>query len=70
MKGKPIQFCKLLREQIADEVKAPEGYTRLYQLGIGVINTEDAIAISRIGEDEIRHRKTLQPMEKRYCGGK
>lgn len=63
------RFCKLLREQIADEVKAPEGYKRLYQLGIGVVKTEDGIAISRIGEDEIKHRKTLQNMEKKYCGG-
>lgn len=62
-------FCRLLRESIEDETKAPEEYKRLYQLGIGVIDTGDGVAISRIGEQEIEHRKRLQKMEKKYCGG-
>ena len=71
------KFCKLLKEAIADEHKAPPMYEKL--LG----ETPDTITrirgkgafdpktdISSIIHDERRHAKTLEELDRKLCGRK
>lgn len=65
-----VKFCRLLKEAIVDETKAPRDYTKLILAGGGLINTESAVGIASIAKEEIQHRKRLQVMEKKYCLGR
>lgn len=63
------RFCRLLREAIADEAKAPRDYTKLVEAGSGLISTGAAYSIAVIGKQERGHQRRLKKIAKSYCGG-
>lgn len=64
------KFCRLLREAIVDETKAPKDYIKLIQVGSGLISTETAVSITSIAKQEGKHKIMLRKIAKTYCGGK
>jgi rubrerythrin len=61
------QFCKLLKEAIADEDKAPKDYEKLLEKGKEVGLNLKAPIIDRIIPDERRHLGILENIKREVC---
>lgn len=71
------QFCKRLKEAIADERKAPPMYEKLLAETPSTITRvrgrqafDPHTDISSIIHDERRHAKTLEELDKKLCRGR
>jgi hypothetical protein len=62
------EFCKNLKAMIKDEAKANSEYSRL--MGSAPMGMKRYADIVNIRTDERSHKKTLESIEKEYCGGK
>jgi len=62
------QFCKNLKAMIKDEAKANREYGRL--MASASTSNKRYVDIVNIRTDERSHKKTLESIEKEYCGGK
>ena len=61
------EFCRLLKRGIDDEFKA---FYIEYATLVDEAPAEVKKSIASIKNQEGRHHKTLQKIERKYCGGK
>lgn len=60
------RFCRLVKEAIADETKAPKDYSKVAQIAP---TKQMAAAINRIAAQERKHKQKLERMYRNHCRG-